>query len=163
MIKTDKGTIALDWWRREIHAETGPARALAARLRRTSSPVEVLAEPAVFRLSQGLDLRDPARLTLIAQVLAVVKTHDGVPVARAFGRGESPALSQLRFQRLIRATAPTELSRALRRALPMVDAGCDVARLGQDLYWWNEDVRIRWCFDYFGAAAPAPEQEKANA
>ncbi len=68
-------------------------------------------------------------------------------------------LSNLRFQRLIRAEGP-EVVRLIRRALPMVDRGCDVGRLGADLLdWsdhrWGEGIRARWCFDYFGAVPPA--------
>lgn len=161
----DKGMIAFRWWKDELRAESGEARALNARLRRAGTAAEILSEEAVFRLSRALSLTDPERLALIARVLAAVKEHDKRPLARRFGQGEPPALSPLRFQRLIRTRDPGELARALRRALPLVAASCDVIQLSRDLYWWNERVRIAWCFQYFGAQAPemAQEREKVEA
>lgn len=152
----DKGAIIARWWAEHIHAETGAARALAARLRRADLTPEVLAHAEVIALAGALGLRDPKRLALIAQTVAVVKDR-GESLPRAFGatRNDRKALSELRFQRLLRADLDG-LRRGLRRALPMVDHRCDVAALGRDLFYWGEDVRTRWCFDYFGGMAPAP-------
>ncbi len=157
---SDIGGTCLGWWQNHIHAETGAARAFAARLRRAASPAEVLSEEQVFELGAKLKLRDPARLALIAQVLASVKEHHSLPVARAFGRKSHDRrhLSELRFRRILSAQGDAELSRALRRALPLVGARCDVARLGRDLFWWTEETRIEWCFQYFGAASDASNQ-----
>lgn len=149
------GAIVLGWWSRHVHADTGEARALAARLRRASTFAETLAEPRVYDLSHMLSLRDPKRLALIAQALAGVKTH--MPwgaLARRLGAGDPRAMSELRFQRLIGSPDLAALSIALRRALPMVDDACDVAALGRDLLFWTEKTRVDWCFDYFGAAVP---------
>ncbi|MCX8508104.1 MAG: type I-E CRISPR-associated protein Cse2/CasB, partial [Rhodobacteraceae bacterium] len=61
------------------------------------------------------------------------------------------------FQRLIRCDDPAALSLALRRALPMIENGCNVAALADDLLHWGEDRRIRWCFDYYRAQPPAKD------
>ena len=73
------------------------------------------------------------------------------------GPGGSRALSELRFQRLLRTSGP-EFGIALRRALPAAGMTCNVGKLGSDLLDWDqpvsgERVRNRWCFDYFGAFA----------
>ncbi|WP_227284944.1 type I-E CRISPR-associated protein Cse2/CasB [Boseongicola sp. H5] len=161
-----KGSIIGLWWATHIHAQTGAARALGARLRRAERLSEVLANAEVIDLGRDLCLSDPARLALIAQTVAAVKER-GESLPRAFGResGDRRLLSELRFQRLLRAD-PDGLRRGLRRALPLVDHRCDVAALGSDLFHWGEHVRTRWCFDYFGGTAPprlTPETEETDA
>ena len=147
----------------------GAARAARARLRRASSPAEVLSlgvthdlYHAIRNAKEQRDLRHgddgPVRLALIASVLASVETHDGRSrLARLFGpatREERPALSPLRFQRLLRAPNDWALAVALRRALPLVGRTANVAALGEDLLFWGGSVRNRWCFEYFGTAPP---------
>lgn len=163
----DRGAAILGWWRRHMRPEedTAAARALRARLRRADNPVEILAERAVFGLSEDLPwLRSrPEALARLATVLAGVKTHRNRRLAAILGAGDSPPLSALRFQRLIRTDA-AGLPTALRRALGMTEGGCDVAALGRDILDWDdpergEKTRIDWCFDYFGAARPAAPLE----
>ncbi len=149
------------WWRENIaNRERGRARALAARLRR-AAVTEALAEPEVHALARRLELgrhrADAARLARLVQVLAHLREDAGPTLAARLG-GPEPALSHLRFQRLLRAQGD-ELTAALRRALPMVDRRANVGRLGQDLLiWdhpeWGETARRNWCFDYFGAPVP---------
>lgn len=156
------GQSVLGWWGRNIgDREIPTARALSARLRRAVSPIDVLAEPAVHDLSRVLDLRDAARLVRLVQVLAEVREHTSRTLAQRMGTDDPPALSSLRFQRLIRAEDEA-LTTALRRALPLVDRTCNVAALGQDLLFWNEPTRARWCFHYFGAAAPQSLSEEVS-
>lgn len=151
--KWDPGTECHGWWVSSIYADTGSARALSARLRRASSPSEVLAEPRVHELARLLECYQPDRLVLIVQTLGCVRESVSGTLPARLGKGEPPAMSQMRFQRLIRA-APEDLGRMLRRALPFVDHQCNVTRLGRDLFYWSEGARTRWCFEYFGAAAP---------
>ena len=83
-------------------------------------------------------------------------------LAEAFGQGRSkdtpPALSALRFQALLRATDQVDLITPLRRAMAIVrHVPVNVHALADDLYFWNENVRRRWCFQYFGASNATPE------
>lgn len=155
---SDTGENLLRWWRKNLRPEEGDtaaARALRAKLRRADSALEVLSEPAVYQLANALPfLRNrPQDLARLAQVLASVKSHNKKRLAQVLGTGTPPPFSTQRFQRLIR-TNEDGLATALRRALPQAGETCDVAALGQDLLNWNEQTRIRWCFDYFGAAHP---------
>ena len=158
MMSDGPGKTILGWWSREIGDRTSSAaRAQAARLNR-GTVLDVLSEPAVHELSRRLELRDPERLARLVQVLAAVRSHDRLSLSRRLG-GPEPALSPLRFQRLIRSEGD-DLVTALRRALPMVERRCDVAALGTDLLHWTDATRARWCFHYFGQ--PAPEAVPAS-
>lgn len=147
------GQIILGWWSHNIGArEQAAARGLSARLRR-AGPVGVLGEAAVHDLARALHLTDAAALIRLVQVLAEVRDHVGQPLAAVLGQGDAPALSALRFQRLMRV-ADGDLTDALRRAVAMADRRCNVAALGADLLYWSEKTRSRWCFQYFGARTP---------
>ena len=156
------GAVALGWWGKNIEPrETPAAKALAARLRR-AAPLAVLCEPAVQDLASELNLgpAQAARLMQLATLLAEVRETGPERLARRLG-GSEPVLSQLRFQRLIRAEGD-ELTDLLRRAIVMADRRCNVAALAADILRW-EAARPRWCFDYFGADAPAKDlEEKAQ-
>jgi CRISPR system Cascade subunit CasB len=175
---SETGSEILGWWRKNLRPteDTSAARALRARLRRASAPEEALAEEAVFQLTEPLPwLRSrPNALATLVQVLARVESHQGSRLAAQLGHSAgsdgSRRMSALRFQRLLRTPA-TDLATALRRALPLADNSCNVARLGQDMLDWDqpergEQVRIDWCFDYFNATrerAPANSPEESDA
>ncbi|TNC72037.1 type I-E CRISPR-associated protein Cse2/CasB [Rubellimicrobium roseum] len=159
------GQICLGWWKTELQADTGSARALRARLRRSDSAVDALSERAVIQLWEQLAAeapalasavrREPERLAVLVQVLATVKEHKPQQLMQLLG-GDPPALSSLRFQRLLRSPDIASLGVALRRALPLAGEFCNVAQLAEDLLRCDEAVRTRWCFEYFGAAVPTP-------
>ncbi|MDR0809099.1 MAG: type I-E CRISPR-associated protein Cse2/CasB [Gemmobacter sp.] len=155
------GQITFGWWKKNLRPDddTGPARALRARLRRADHVTDILAEARVIALHDLLDRRtDPQTLAALAQVLAHVERHEGRRIAEAFGgESETKALSPPRFQRLIRSKGRQELATGLRRALPLVGRACNVAALAEDILFWGEKPRIRWCFDYYGAAPPRPD------
>lgn len=168
--RSDPGTAAARWWFQALSPDTGAGRLARAKLRRADSPAEVLAVEAAHTLHAGLreaghDLRRaPDRLALVAVALANLKQDDGAEAAARFGAlvGDRPLLAPLRFQGLIRTHDPRALIRPLRRALAQIEHRASVARLARDLLYWGEDVRNRWCFAYYGAAAPAPERETGN-
>lgn len=148
------GAIALGWWAREIAPRDIPsAKGLSARLRR-AAPLAALCEPAVQDLARGLGLRDRQadQLVQLAILLAEVRENGAATLAQRLG-GAEPAMSSLRFQRLMRAEG-AELTDHLRRAITMADRCCNIAALAADLLHW-EPARPRWCFHYFGAEAPA--------
>lgn len=157
----DVNSICQGWWAREISAETGPARKTRAQLRRADTALKALGVPAVHRLNAALSagdfaLRlDPVRLALISVALAHIKER-GPKVATSFGAGDPPALSPIRFNALIRATTPGALWRPLTRALVVIGGGASPGALAADLFYWNEQTRTRWCFDYYGETAAAP-------
>ena len=149
---SEVGNSIYNWWWRNIgDRDQSHARALAARLRR-AGPVEVLGEAAVHELARSMRIKEAGPLVRLVQVLAEVRENAPQTLAQRLG-GESPAMSTLRFQRLMRVE-PDDLATALRRAVVMADRTCNVATLGQDVLHWSDITRSRWCFHYFGAALP---------
>ena len=160
------------WWAACIVADTGSARRARAELRRSASVTDVLSLAATHELHRrlvgaGYDLRKrrdgPDRLALIAVALAHVTQDLGTTAAQRFGTGDRKALSELRFNALIRAKEPRQLMRPLARALRIVESGASVGRLATDLYWWSDATRNRWCFEYHGAADARPIAEETLA
>jgi len=161
-----------DWWGQSLGGDprwdNGAARKARAELRRAANPAEALCVAATHdlrhRLADAGDKRDwrlrdgPQRLALVAATLAAVEAQAPATLPALFGRpegeGERRALSHLRFQRIVRETDPWRLAVLLRRALPLAGHAANVGRLGEDLLFWGDDVRSRWCFDYFGSVPP---------
>ena len=156
---SDHGKTIQKWWGTALDRDKAAGRALAARLRR-ASPVEVLCEPAVHDLARDLGLKDADRLVRLVSLLAEVRTHDPLTLAKHLG-GADAVLSEMRFQRLMRATGE-DLTNSLRRAIKMAGHRCNVAALGEDLLFWSDRTRMTWCFHYFGADAPKPMSEETS-
>ncbi|KGB83115.1 hypothetical protein JT55_03255 [Rhodovulum sp. NI22] len=151
------GQIILGWWSRELGSrETGEQKALSARLRR-GDDVTVLCHKPVHQLAQALGLRDGARIARLARVLAHVREDAKASLPRRLGAGDPPALSPLRFERLVQSSEE-DVETAIRRALPTVRHSANVAHLGAAILFWNDRTRTNWCFDYYRAVAPWDNQ-----
>ena len=160
------GGVAAAWWHRTFRDEHGSGRASRARLRRCLTPVDAVAIEAVHDLNGHLGAaghRPRAdRLALLAITLAHVEEGGRSPLAELLGgrptKDAPRAFSELRWQALIRTTQPLELITPLRRAMAVVrHRPIHVGALAGDLYRWNDATRTKWCFQYFGAGAAAPE------
>ncbi|MEM8589026.1 MAG: type I-E CRISPR-associated protein Cse2/CasB [Pseudomonadota bacterium] len=167
--KDTPGQVILSWWGRRLNRDTGAARKARAQLRRATSPLEVLTLDVTHDLHGHLGINlargdGPRRLALVAATVAGLDSSVRASLPRRFGEkdGDNPRLSPMRFECILRAGDDWELAIRLRRALPIVGRTANVAGLGADLLRWGEDVRTRWCFDYFGAAPPdAPDADDA--
>lgn len=169
MSGVDHCAVIRDWW--HVHLadrQSGAARALAARLRRAEG-VEALAEPAVQALAARLGTRDAARIIRLVRVLAELRGSAQRSLPRLLGAGDPKTLSPARFQALMRADGGDLTQRLIRaiRALGPADArACAIAALGRDLWFWDDQIRARWTFDYFGAPIPGalqPDPEETPA
>lgn len=176
-------SIVLEWARMIHPDETGKGgdRAARARLRRAPSVMTVLADPATVELAHrlgeadgaGFDtdrLRrgvDTARLRNVAIIAAVIAALPRLPhrdeeptFATALGQtsgNDRPALSPLRFARLVSALDPEERLRLLRRAVAQLDRRpFDLGRFADDLLFWGDAARTRWIFQYHQEAAATP-------
>ena len=164
------GQIGLRWFKAHVRPkeDTGAAKRTRAAVRRVDVPIDAVSIEAVHELEKllagaGHSLRRaPARLTLLAVALGHVKEHvPGRRAALVWGEplGEHRRLGAIRFEALIRATDPADLMRPLVRALAVVDGRVDAAALADHLFHWSDPVRTRWCFDYYGVPAAAPDLE----
>lgn len=133
-----------------------------AMLRRSKSPNEVVMQSAYYALLEsvleleGIDtLRKtvPYRLPLIAGLLAHVKEDSKCPVAKAMGMkgkgSDRPAISDLRFRRILRTEDGAELYITMIRVIKMLDYKVDVRDLITSLFFWNEQTRKRWASQYY--------------
>lgn len=168
---TDVGKICADWRRTMLYPsrDSGKARKARAELRRADNSLAILSIEVVHRLHKDLvanshDLRrwkdGPDRLGLIAVAMAHVKEPGGAAAAHRFGAGDPKPLSGLRFDALIRAHSPRAMLRPLTRALAIVDGSVDASALARDLFWWNDNTRANWCFDYHGAFDAKPDAQE---
>ncbi len=172
---------AVRWWRRLqpiIDDKPNPLadRGALARLRRASTPLDVLDEEAVFDLHRTLGYgRGNADKTLVpvaiaASVLARVREHEpGRTPARAAGRErfadrelETARLSPGRLRRLLAAREPDEVLRQMRRLVDLCGPALDVGALAVLILDWFDDeergrkARTRFAYDYYAAAGDPP-------
>lgn len=150
-----------NWWQSHLKSrdfDSAP-RAFRAQLRCSTTSYEVLADARVISLAQDLKLsHDLPRLITLVRILAAAKDYNSQPLARKLGAktGETRVMSELRFRRLLRAEQGSELEATLIRALRTVEGSCNLGRLGEDIYWWSDETRNRWCFEYYGTSVPEP-------
>jgi len=174
--ETKLGSLVLKWWRKElrpenIQAETGSLRAFRAQLRRAENDIDTLSHASVIEFIErvqclrGYHRCDPLVIASLARVLAHVESYDTKSIARLFG-GDPPALSNLRFQRLIRVTSAADFALTLCRNLPLINGNCNVYKLGEDFLSWfsphqstSDRVKANWCFEYFGKSYQTNTQD----
>ena len=151
-------SIAYEWWRSlnpTDALQSGRQRAALARMRRATTPIEVMHEPEALRLIARLP-RSPDRVATLAGVLAFVRESDERRVARAIGRAtmdddQSALLSEGRFRRLLQVN-DDELMEAMRRLVRMAKGTVNVRDLSSAILYWGDEVKKRWIFDYYGVA-----------
>lgn len=161
MESNELGTTVVSWYYEAIGDDFGAARAARARLKRCNSLTDALAISETHSLNQRLlKLGEKPRadqLSLIAVSFANIKGVQGKKIATQFGRlldkDGTRILSDTRFQSLIRIRERYELIRPLRRAFGVLGnkIECNGYQLAIDLYYWTDEVRNQWCFQYYGA------------
>lgn len=160
-----RAQVAHTWWQR---LQPDPGRrwpgdpATLARLRRTASSAQALAEAETLRLwaELGADRDRLARVGTVARVLAHVRTAGG-PARRGalvralgpteFGRYETARLKRLRLERLLATREEEELARAMARLVQLAgkDTPIDPGELAASILAWDEErTRIEWAFAY---------------
>lgn len=154
------GDVVVEWYTEIFERDDGASRAARARLRRCKSPAEALLVSETHDLNWRLrdigENPDSDQLTLISVVFSHLHDVRGKKLAAQFGESlakDSPRkLSETRFQSLIRNRTHRDLVVPLRRCLGVLgkDLKCDGYRLAADLYFWNDNTRNDWCFQYFG-------------
>jgi CRISPR system Cascade subunit CasB len=145
-----------DWW-----AGLKDERGDRAQLRRAHDITAIILTPAYQRAYRRLcaagwsveadsPLND--RLAAIIGLLAHVESAGDATPAKAMSArrpgDDRPAVSPLRFQRLLESPDLDALFTGLRRVLPLLQQPIDIAALANDLLFWGDGVKKRWAYDY---------------
>lgn len=150
------GAALLEWWQ-----ELEERRADRAILRRAPDITAVSISAPYQRCYRRLLAYDESfgsvhsrdRLAAAVGLLAHVKDDtpgNSVPEslsARAAG-DDQPAVSKLRFVRLLESPDIDSLFTGLRRALPLTDHKMNVIALTHDLLLWGDGVKKAWAYGY---------------
>lgn len=166
-----------DWWRATISGADGD-RGARAQLRRCRTPLDAVTVPAALALARRLGrVPEPGapawkqkgfeRALVVAVVVAHVREDVAVALLRALGwatfpgaKTESevpegrPALSELRFRRLLQTQGSDALIPAFARLVALAGGKADVMDLARVLLGWDEDRTKRdLALTYFHANA----------
>jgi CRISPR system Cascade subunit CasB len=144
------GQILTEWWR-SLNDDTGGR----AALRRAPDITAVVMLPAFQRLHRRLmsagwpsQRWQDDRLAAVAGLLAHVREQTSLNLPRSMSDGEAPALSELRFRRLLESPDVDALFSGLRRALPLLQDRADICALATDVVNWGDEVKKRWAYAY---------------
>ena len=152
-----------DWWREMQPASEREGqpnrRGELAELKRCKTLAEIVLVPRFQILRRKLQAAGYGNLpawAAIGGVLAHVETHNGehafaARLAQPKSQGNTPRVSELRFRRLLKAKSHDELFIDLVRILPLADHTAPVAQLAYDIYYWGDQTRRKWTFDYYDA------------
>ncbi|PID44744.1 MAG: type I-E CRISPR-associated protein Cse2/CasB [Proteobacteria bacterium] len=145
------GQVLQEWWE-GLEERRGDR----AELRRAKTVTEVMLLPTFHRACvrfapffqyEGDDYWQ-SRLAAILGLLAHIRQdnpNQGLAVQMA---GSPPEVSELRFRRLIQRDR-ADLYVSLIRILRMLGNKADLHDLANSVYYWGEQVKRDWAFDYF--------------
>lgn len=172
------------FWR-SLHDPDDPRqdRAGRAELRRAHTPTEVVICPAYFRLLHGLragfDAQDLPRerlesdrgrthVAILAGLIAHVRQGTALPdhahttaglIAKPDAKAQRPAISELRFRRLIQAETASDLYPLLRRTLAQLDGTANVLALARDVWHWGDRRRRQWAYEFYDLRPSQPDSK----
>ncbi len=156
------------WWTR-LHEETQLAgdtypvrRKDAAELRRATTKEQVLLLPAyhnlrLLLLQEDIDVdrsKQTEQLISLAMICPHIRHDDreSRSVGHAMGRiseSERPAVSELRFLKLLRCESHDALTTQLRRTIPLTGKKLPVKKLIYDVLHWDARIRQQWAETYY--------------
>ena len=145
---------ALEGWWSGLSEDRGNR----AELRRCNDAVQVVMTPVfqqqirVWRLYFGGQSRYGDRLAPVLGLLSHVRVHNplsSIAVQMATGRGGDPAVSELRFKRLLQRTR-REYYQAMIRVIKLLRGELNIHDLARSTYYWGDNIRKQWAYDYYG-------------
>jgi CRISPR type I-E-associated protein CasB/Cse2 len=179
--------LAAEWWQEMSFERSGGGllrtggakRAALARLRRAAGPIDALAVPEtidLYRRLRGVDRGAapdfPDRVAAVAVALASLRPElenlrpdrrvPRVFARKSFDDPDSAVLSEARFRRLLQADG-VELLDAFRRLVRLLDGRAEPASLADAILHWDDRMRQRWIFEYYGVAIATPHPGAAPA
>ena len=148
---TELGEKLSEWWQGLEHD-----RGQRAELRRAKNVTDVIMLPCFHRVCRQFAVFFKGqhcwqeRFAFIVGVLSHVKQMQSGKVAEqmAMASGDKPVVSELRFRRLLQCER-SELYVALIRVIRILDGCADIHDLANDCYYWGDNVRKCWAFNYY--------------
>jgi CRISPR system Cascade subunit CasB len=124
--------------------------------------MEVTFSPAYHRLLGRLQEQSGTvnreALAAVVGLATHVKTHtdSGGSLAKQMATpkagGSGARVSGLRFRRLLAVSERDELYPLLIRVVRLLDGNVNLLSLANAVYWWNENTRKQWAYDYYSTA-----------
>lgn len=154
LTEEQKGLL-LRWW-----SGLEKNRADRAHLRHAAHPAEIVLTDAFGRFANIVNVpkepEDRSRYAAVAGLFAHVYDHVqhpalGKQMATESTSGRERAISEGRFQRLLRTQDLGDFYEQLRRVLAMLGPRpeVNVVKLAEDVVGWGSEVRWQWAEDYF--------------
>lgn len=150
------GNILLNWW--QGLADDRASRAILRRAGNTTAVVLSAPYQHLFRRlsaagwNEGKTSHLNDRLAAAIGLLVHVEQDGPLSPAKAMSHKasgeERPAVSELRFMRLLESDSPDSLLTGLRRVLPLMEQRVDVIELVNDVLFWGDKVKKKWAYDY---------------
>jgi len=151
------------WWR-SLAEQKGDR----AELRRCHVPVQVVFVPSYHtllgKMGQECNL-DKERLAMIAGVAAHVRSDN--PSSRMAAQlsemnNGAPRLSPLRFRRILSIKENEELYEAMIRLVQYLKGTVNLCDMAQSIYWWNDNTKKRWAYEYYKEKSSNKNEPKVS-
>lgn len=145
--------ILQEWWK-QLQDKKGDR----AELRRSKNLQQIRFCKAYYRLLHDLNEYNPIhnRLALVTGVLSHVDEDSpiltlGVQMAmlKKAESSDSPAVSEIRFRKIITITDLDDLFIAMIRTVRMLGNQCNLADLANILYFWGDRTKKQLAEDYY--------------
>lgn len=153
------GKLLETWWE-----DLQDNRGERAELRRCSNASQVIMMPGFHRQLQNWrsfladETNYEERLAQIMGLLSHVRVHrsdSSIATQMAIGRGGEPAVSELRFRRLLQRTRQ-EYYPAIIRVVKLLRGEANIHDLARSTYFWGDNIKKAWAYDYFENAPDKP-------
>lgn len=161
--KSDDESCQLLWkWWKSLENNKGER----AILRRAKNSTEVIFSSMYHQLlgdlqQAGYVVHQSEALAAVCGLVAHVKDIGGESIAKQMAKsksgGSKACVSGLRFRRLLAVKEQEELYPSMIRIIRLLDKEVSLKSLAQSVYWWNENTKKQWAFDYYSTA---PKDEK---
>lgn len=144
-----KETVILHKWWEALQNDKG-AR---AELRRCHELLEVFMQTGFHRLFNSLknfgDVYEDG-LATVAGLLSHVKKHiPSIKMAGQMSQGDKPAISDLRFRKLLKIQTHAELYPAMIRIIKHLNGTMNIEDLANSVYYWNDKTKKEFAFNYY--------------
>ena len=141
-------------WRKNLYEQNN--RGARAELRRSKTVLDVIMTPSyqylcndVARKVNNFNKWDKERLAFISGLLSHVREVNDIQLATAMSKGSTACISELRFRRLLQNEYDDRFYHTMIRVIRMLKYHINVYQFIEDMYYWNDNTKKKWAYDYF--------------